>query len=245
MPTVGEVYRRYRPAFGCVPMASWDFVCAECLGPVNEGFDRCYACEQLFVSWNGATRLSGQVVPMTTALNPSHWYRFLLTYKRGLSEHEVALGALTAVYLDQHRSAISSLLGGSPTSISVVPSKRGISYEEQPLRRALARVEGLRPQIRHLLRHTGQSVARRAYVPRAFEPVSPLADERVLLIEDTWVTGATALSAAGALLDHGAVAVVILPIARDIDSGFWGQAHPYRRFLKERVRAYDLSWWPR
>ena len=96
---------------------------------MSEGFNRCYACERLFSPLS--RRLVGKVVPMTSALNPSPWYRFLLTFKRGLSEHEPALAAIASAFIESHQSRISSLLGGSATSLTIVPSKRGIPYTAQ------------------------------------------------------------------------------------------------------------------
>jgi len=56
------------------------------------------------------------------------------------------------------------------------------------------------------------------------------------------VTGATALSAAGALLMHGAAAVAILPLARCLDTSYWGELHPYRAAAD---RPYRVAFWPR
>jgi hypothetical protein len=63
----------------------------------------------------------------------------------------------------------------------------------------------------------------------------------VLLVEDSWVSGATPLSAAGAL--HAADAEVLsLPIARVINNpGWWGD-NPYLTMMWE---PYDVVRWPR
>lgn len=70
---------------------------------------------------------------------------------------------------------------------------------------------------------------RRDYYPTCFDPgPGEVEGQRVLLIEDSWVTGATAVSAAGALLGRGAESVVILSLARIVDVTFWaGHDHPY------------------
>lgn len=81
--------------------------------------------------------------------------------------------------------------------------------------------------------------------PTAFRP-GPIsvAGKRVLLIEDSWTSGATAISAAGALLDGGAASVLIMPIARIIPSGFWPDDHPYRTAMKLPWDP-DSDQWPR
>lgn len=63
-------------------------------------------------------------------------------------------------------------------------------------------------------------------------------------MEDSWVTGATGVSAAGALHRERAAAVVILPIARAINEDWLSQPvhHPYRAAMRE---LYDIERWPR
>lgn len=69
-----------------------------------------------------------------------------------------------------------------------------------------------------------------------------MARQRVLLLEDVWVTGSTPISAAAALLREGAAAVAGVPLARVVDSVFWRESHPYREAM---ARPYDLDTWPR
>ena len=111
-----------------------------------------------------------------------------------------------------------------------MPSKKpGFTFPHQPFRQTLALVPPLAKQLRHTLTHiAGQSIGRREYNPAAFAP-GPVSveGERVVLLDDTWVTGATAVSAAGALLRDGATSVAILPLARMVDSEFWPKDHPY------------------
>jgi predicted amidophosphoribosyltransferase len=63
--------------------------------------------------------------------------------------------------------------------------------------------------------HPGE---RRANVAGAFRVHAPaaaeLAAQHLLLVDDVWTTGATALACAGALLDAGARAVSVLTFAR-------------------------------
>ena len=63
---------------------------------------------------------------------------------------------------------------------------------------------------------------RKTYNSSAFSAgTTSVVGERVLLMEDTWVTGATAISAAGALLREGASGVMVMPIARAVSPSFW------------------------
>ena len=264
---VGAIFASGLDLFGSVPGSGEDYVCRGCLGPRGGPPRLCHACRQLFLGPRAQARvglakgqahradrvprrLAARIVPMTAALNPSPWYTRLATYKRGNPELAPLLGALAATFLEVHAGPIAALLGGAPTLLTTVPSKRGIPYEAQPLRRALA----LCPPVSQLLAPVlafdpaatagGHAAAGRGrYTPGCFKPLgrSPLG-ERIALVEDTWVTGATALSAAGALLMHGAAAVAILPLARCLDTSYWGELHPYRAAAD---RPYRVAFWPR
>ena len=90
---------------------------------------------------------------------------------------------------------------------------------------------------------SAEPVNRRHYNPSAFNPGPVSVDgESVLLLEDSWATGATAISAAGAILNHGAAAVAVVPLARIVDSDYWPKDHPYRQVMEQ---PYDPSSWPR
>lgn len=73
---------------------------------------------------------------------------------------------------------------------------------------------------------------------RAFAPVSPVAGLRVLVVDDTWTTGAHARSAAAALEDAGATVHAIVVAGRCVDptasavAGRW-----WRRATEEALRS--------
>jgi hypothetical protein len=56
-----------------------------------------------------------------------------------------------------------------------------------------------------VLRRSAIAVEERGWDPRRFTAVRALAGERVLLVDDTWTTGARAQTAAAALLTAGAL----------------------------------------
>ncbi len=243
MPSVQEVFEAHRALYGNVPPAHAEYVCKRCLGPVS-GFPQCYSCYVVF-GW-APDELEQRVVPMTSVLSPSAWYTWLLTYKQGHPEYGGALAALAYVYLDKNAEPLAALLGGPPSVFSIVPSKKpGVTFAQQPFRQALALAPPLAGQLKQTLTHiAGQTIGRREYKPAAFAP-GPVSvqGKRVVLLDDTWVTGATAVSAAGALLREGAASVVILPLARMVDSEFWPKEHPYRQAMN--AAPYDPGMWPR
>lgn len=229
---------------GSVPSESMPYTCPICLGPLRLDFEQCYSCHQLFDLDGAPASLIGQVVPMSTALNPSAWYSCFTGYKglaRGYSQY---LAALFASYLGEHQSRIETMLGGDWTMITIVPSTRGISYDDQPLKKALWLATGIREYLHQTLSHvSGRSVSRGSFDPSAFESAGEeAAGHRVLLIEDLWVSGAKCVSAAGRLLDDGAESVAILPIAREFRDNPDFTPPDY---LAASEAPFDISFWPR
>jgi hypothetical protein len=245
MSTSYEILEATRKLFRPVPSDYLSNVCYLCLGAVESVFDQCYYCRKLFLESVCPVSLRRRVVPMSVALNPSAWYWALQTYKAAqFPEHASTLGALTYRWLTEHEQEVTALLGGEPDYVTIVPSKkRGIDYATQPLRRALATVTPMGERLREVLRCANPSTERlKEYAPEIFDPVCDVRGDRIILIEDTWITGSTALSAAGALLNGGAASVIITPIAREMKPAYHGEEHPYLRHV---ASDYDITAWPR
>src|SRR5437763_51405 len=222
MPTTRETFDEAKPLLKPVPHDSKQNVCYLCFGATDGDYRQCSDCWKLFLAPELRTApqaLRRHVVPMTIAVNPSVWYSMLLTYKKGqFPENAPIVSAVAYEWLKKHAKDIAGVLGGRADVVTIVPSKRGHSYEAQPLRRALATIPAFAKRLSPALRCVRPDLGERMkYVPEIFEPVDPRAVKykRVLLIEDTWISGATAVSAAGALLRAGAKRVLIVPIARE------------------------------
>ena len=226
-------------------MISSGHACRACLGPVNR-FELCYACYELFHRQGAPQSLRERIVPMSAALSPGTWYSWLQTYKAFHPERGGVIAALAFEYTNTHTAAVASMLGGTPSCWTIVPSKRGRTYESQPFQRTLSRIGALADRLRETLRlMPGERIERKEYKPQVFECVTDVTNKRVLLLEDTWVTGATAVSAAGALLRAGAASVAIMPVARMVETSFWPEDHPYLVNSRRPYDPWDLSRWPR
>jgi len=234
-----EVFEEVRSHLGTVPPVEEDYCCPVCLGPVNLGFEWCYACGQLAPQIPSA--LASRVIPITSVLKPSPWYGRLREYKISRPEYMSTVAAIVHLYVQEHTESIDSLLGGTPTIISVVPSTRGGDPLKQPLFRALGRSSRLRDRLKVVQRHSGQAVGRWEYNPKAFQATDKLRGERVLVVEDLWVTGAKATSAAGALMAAGAT-VALLVVGREVNSTYTDEDHPYRAAMRQ---PYKIESWPR
>ncbi len=224
-----------------------DFVCNYCAGPVKGGWPQCYGCKDLFLSPGVPSILRSAAVPMTSVLNVGPWYSALINYKGLRPSLKPVLASIAYHFLKTHAARIAEMLGGEASMITVVPSKRGVPYEKQPLRAALSLLPPIAEKLQHTLVHSAAGTySRRTYNPDVFSagPAS-VRGARVVLIEDTWVTGATSISAAGALFQLGAVSVVVFPIARVVNHSYWLEEHPYRTAMTGTYRPFDTGAWPR
>jgi predicted amidophosphoribosyltransferase len=239
--TVWEVLEERRPILGTVPPVYQSFVCSRCLGPVS-GFAHCFGCNKLFAS--APHELRGAVVPMTSVVKPSPWYSLLAGYKTSAPQYMPPLAAVAYAFITAHEAEITGLLGGESDLLTIVPSTRGIPYDQQPLCSTLALTTAIRERLVQTMSYvSGQSIGRQEYKPTVFKPIKgTIKGKRVVLVEDTWVSGSRALSAAGALMEAGASGVAVLPIARVLDDGFWPSDHPYRTAMQQ---GYDHRAWPR
>ena len=255
MATVKEVFEGTRYLFSPIPPVDSDFVCEFCLGPVA-GYSQCFACNKLFREYHplppGSTNLGlvpsalhSLIIPITSALNPSPYYTWLSTYKAGHPDRGLALVALIFTYMTLHAQRLETLLGGPHDMLTTVPSKRpGRTFANQPFVLALRRLQPIAAKLKYTLTYRANSqLGRRQYNPDAFDsgPES-VSGSRVVLLEDTWVTGATSVSAAGALLRDGALSVAVLPVARVVNETFVQSDHPYRVSM---TAAFDPESWPR
>ncbi len=243
--TTRDYLRDYRQFFGQVPQEGQANVCRLCLGAVSGTYDRCFNCNELLRRSQAPQSLQGRVIPMSIARNPGTWYSILQSYKKGAwQEYAPVVASLAYEWLTVHTFDVESLLGGPIDLFTIVPSKRaGVTYDSQLLRLALSIVTPIAERMAVTLKCVNPAAyGRTKYSPEIFETLPVAAGKRIVLIEDTWITGATAVSAAGALLNGGARAVVITPIARDFRVQFHGDDHPYIALI---AIDYNVSVWPR
>src|SRR5207302_1817135 len=117
-----------------------------------------------------------------------------------------------------------------------VPSADRDRDEQHPLREIVGElVRPTRERYERLLRRTELPACAHAFDRRKFETTRPLVGEAVLLIDDTWTTGANAQSAAAALKAAGAGATAAIVIGRHINREW----HENDRRLSEISTPFD------
>lgn len=208
-------------------------VCRVCFN-LTDGYEYCYRCARRSV------RLDA-VAPISYSIAHEPLHQALAGYKRleGAAARSLSL-ELAAVlwrYLVLHEQCIARAAGVERFDVvTTVPSGSRERDQWHPLRRIVGELVGpTRDRHRRLLERSATSVEPRAFDPRKFEPIRDLSGHAVLLIDDTWTTGASAESAAAALRRAGAGPIAAVAIGRYLNRD-WPEN---QRRLSAIVRPFD------
>jgi hypothetical protein len=179
------------------------------------GFTRCFHCDLHAESAPGL--LADAVAPIAYAPKGGPLARDLWLYKStrpGASQAGAALLALLLMYLhDRGARAWQRAALAPPTHVCVVPSGRG-RPGPHPLQALAGRYLAL-PWVR-LVQRPGADAWGRCLDPERFQLRQPLNGARVLLLDDTWVSGGAAQSAAVALKLGGCRSVATVVLGRHV-----------------------------
>jgi predicted amidophosphoribosyltransferase len=193
-------------------------VCRRCFN-LTDGYAWCWSCRQ------GGHRLDA-VVPISYSVSGGPLHTMLAAYKR---EHgprarafEIRLAAVLWRYLELHELCIAHAAAVEHFDlVTTVPSSDRERDDGHPLHRVVGQwTEPVRDRYRRLLRRTAARSSAREFDMRRFETCHELRGDSVLLVDDTWTTGANAQSAAAALKAGGASAVAAVVIGRYLN-GDW------------------------
>jgi hypothetical protein len=195
--------------------------CVVCRGPAGRGFARCYQCGRHDLLGRGL--LADAVVPVCYAVKGTAFAACLWRYKSRLAPSPRArtlMLALLLAFLHDHGPCLWRHAGmPSPGRLAVVPSGSG-RPGQHPLLRMAAPYLRLPPVP---LRIRPGSQGRDLDLDR-FRAGQGAAGASVLLIDDTWVSGASAQSAAAALRLAGARHVAIVVLGRHVNPADPGTA---------------------
>lgn len=224
-----------------------DGVCSICHGASTRGrmgtfYPTCYSCSRI-------PRLGVKtIVPISlVTTDGSQLYTALRDYKSSSIDHAVRakhsllIAATLQRFLREHGRCISTAAGEEWNVITVVPSTRRLTGPH-PLETAIVRIaQALSPQYRHLLSGTGEGVPRNEVNDAAFVVADdePLDDLRVLLIDDTYTSGAHIQSAAVALTKAGASVVGAVAVGRVV--GTHDDRYPEKEEMWTRQRRIRFS----
>jgi predicted amidophosphoribosyltransferase len=212
MATVTELTAPYEN-FMLAPRRGPD-VCEVCF-TFTRGFARCYACA-------GREQAIDVMLPVSYSIAHEQLHHALSAYKRlgGKMGRRlcVQLAAVLWRHLAGHERCLAKVAGESEFGlVTTVPSSDPVRDEAHRLRSMVGELTGpTRDRHRRLLRRSELAIAARAFHPEKFVATRQLDGEPVLLIDDTWTTGANAQSAAAALKAAGAGAVATVVIGRHL-----------------------------
>jgi predicted amidophosphoribosyltransferase len=206
--------------------------CGICHGPARPGYSTCWSCG--VITHRLGRSLTYPVVPISLYRPGTSLHSALVLYKSSRRSGERAhlsrgIAQLIAWYLSLHSHCMAIAAGGGWDVMTVVPSTRRTD-PIHPLASALAHTPFLAQRHQTLLRRGADPVDHLVAGPGAFVATGPCSGRRVLLVDDTFTTGAHARSAAAALQDAGATVVALLVVGRIV--------HP------EAV-MWDPNWWDR
>ena len=233
MPTVGELTAVYGN-FMLSPRPG-PSVCRICFN-FTDGYSDCYACAH-GESW------ADVVAPISYSVGREQLHHALASYKRLSGDVARRISAeLAAVlwrYLSEHEACVAQAAGVERFPlVATVPSGHRDRDEHHPLRRIVAKTVGpTRDRYQRLLRRSGADIAPREFDPDKFEATKKLDGEAILLIDDTWTTGASAQSAAAALKRAGAGPVAAVVIGRHLNRTW----HENDRRLRGITSPFDWS----
>jgi hypothetical protein len=189
-------------------------ICAVCRGPARPGFARCYQCAGHDVLGRGL--LADAVAPVSYAIKGTPFAADLRRYKSWGAPSAAArtsLLALLLAFLHDHGACVWRQAGMPPPGrLAVVPTGCG-----RPGPHPLLELAGpyLRLPVTGLVIRPGEQ----GRDPNAgrYKAERTGRGAGVLLLDDTWVSGASAQSAAAALKRAGARRVAVVVLGRHLD----------------------------
>lgn len=194
-------------------------VCRFCRGPTQPGYGRCFCCATV------AAHLGMPLVPvvsMTTYQLGDEMHRTLRSYKDAPSAPTRRravdrCATLLAAFVDGHRRAIEARAGGPWDTVVTVPSST--TPGRWPVDAVVSAVGSLAVANRRLLvkgpgRLDHLHSSRSGFVVDPRVDRATLSRHRVLVVDDSYTTGARAQSAATALRLVGMRVGAILALGR-------------------------------
>lgn len=221
-------------------------VCGVCMTPVSSGYALCRPCSQIAppaARHSTPSMLSDRRAFLTYAVEGEQAYSVLRGYKTPWVADRYWMAAATWVvwFLTRHGYCAHRLAGSPPSGWlwATVPSARSGRTGEHPLHRIVTQVWGAQHGEARLALAAGAEGQARGYHPAKFTaaPLSP--GSHVILIDDSWTTGANVQSAATALKAAGAGQVSAMVLGRLLNDSW----EPTRRFIERGGLgpAFDLS----
>lgn len=241
MATVRELTDPHLWSYVPVPQLGAEGSCDVCHSAPNPGYSTCYSCSTTTVQVSHPCKL---VVPVSLSEPFGQLHHVMKHYKNEALDAATRNGfvnqiaALIARFLHIHRSCITTA-GGPWDTVTSVPSTSGRAGEH-PLETAIKRAPGIGSEFEPLLVPGPVPLAHTQADDKGFTAVPEATGRSVLLVDDTFTSGARSQSAASALHLAGATVVAIVPVARIVNPEWSGSVADL--WNRSRARSYDFSY---
>ena len=193
-------------------------VCRVCRDLIPDGYAHCRHCRR--------TRGHADVVaPISLCIRGGALHAALRGYNDGTQQrvrdlHLQRLAALLDDFLGAHERCLAKAATTRAfDAVTVVPSSSPVRDALRPsLRRLAAELPTTRSRYVRLLKASGAVPERDGFDVRRYLASPNAAGQRILLLEDTWVTGGRAQSAAAALRTAGALSIGVVAVGQFVNA---------------------------
>lgn len=222
MPAALEILEPIQAALVPVP-AEQPGVCSVCRAGLDPRYARCFSCNQ---AWSALGPLEA-VLPIAMSVHNEQFHFTLNRYKRGgdaVAQRQMALrlAALLVVFLDRHHTCLAGW-----DVIVPVPSPRGVAL------RTVLDLTAYRDRTVYALTAQRDSEGR-PLDPSRFDVGVIDRDARVLLLDDTFASGASLFSARAALSNAGVTVADAVVLGRHLHPDKWPPAQQLLSWLGDR-----------
>jgi hypothetical protein len=222
MATRDEVLLPLRPALVPVPANGQIGICAICHSNCPAEFSTCYPCRQ------ASTLDPPSILPISMSISHGLVHHHLRMYKDAPDELTrgrlvLRLAALLSVFMENHGACV-----GEWDMVTCVPSERRVAMAS-----VVAKLQRFQGRTFEVLRAQSEATGR-ALDPDRFQVTSVVSGQRVLLLDDTFTTGASLFSAIAALRQAGAVVVGPVVLGRHVQAS-WAPSQEMMSWLADRT----------
>jgi len=222
MATIYEFTDPFLGTYRPVPLVA-DGICEICHWTVNPGYEQCWSCEQAMI---GVSRPIELVVPISVYRVGEQLHTVLRNYKDSepgpvQDRLRAQVASMVARFLLLHRPCIVEAAGDLDwQAITTVPSSRPDRPPPHPLEQVLGLVSELRQAHIRTLARGLDPIDHNRPSDRGYEVIADIRERRLLLLDDTYTSGARLQSAASALQRAGATVVAAVVVGRVVKPEF-------------------------
>lgn len=242
MATVAEVSAPY--ANFLVPvLSSRRGVCEVCHTAIGHEWSQCYQCDQ---AAQVLSSVADVVVPVALSVKGEQLAHELSAYKyspRAVVRERLAQGLAAVLWrwVAAHEKCVARACGASQFAVTTTVPGTAPRVEQHPLERIVGGIVGAtRGRYERLLAVNPGAPQGRTHSDHRFRALRRLDGESLLVVDDTWTSGAHAQSAASALRAAGAHTVAIVVLGRHFNRR---PPEPYRASAENYYRAAKAQGW--